>query len=366
MIYRKLPHGDEQISILGLGANGLAENGDPGEILCTYEMAIDQGVNLFDLAGENAHPFGPLGCAMKGKRDRVYLQVHFGADYTQCKYGWTQDVKKIEKSVEFQLRKLQTDYIDFGFIHCLDQPDELDKAINNGILDLVQKYKQQGKVRYIGFSSHNPAIVHKMLDMHILDLVMFSINPAYDYTDKEEYGIGTAGDRMALYRRCEQEGVGISVMKPYGGGRLLDGKRTPFPFALTPYQCIQYALDKPGVLSVLPGIGDREKLEEYLKFLNAPVSERDYSCLGEVSPAEEVGACVYCNHCAPCPAGIDVGLVNKYYDLAKVGDNMAGEHYRNLEKHAGDCTGCGHCDGHCPFQVEQSRKMGEIKEYFGF
>ena len=98
---------------------------------------------------------------------------------------------------------------------------------------------------------------------------------------------------MALYRRCEQEGVGISVMKPYDGGRLLDEKRSPFPFALTPYQCVQYALDKPGVLSVLAGVGNRERLKEYLDFLDVPADEKDYSCLGEVSPAEEVGACVY-------------------------------------------------------------------------
>ena len=109
--------------------------------------------------------------------------------------------------------------MDFGFIHCIDQQAELDKALQGGILEMVQKYKQQGKVWHIGFSSHNPAMVHKVLDIHIVDMVMFSINPAYDYTDKEEYGIGTAGERMALYRRCEQEGVGISVMKPYGGGR---------------------------------------------------------------------------------------------------------------------------------------------------
>ena len=112
------------------------------------------------------------------------------------------------------LCKLKTDYMDFGFIHCIDQQAELDKALQGGILEMVQKYKQQGKVWHIGFSSHNPAMVHKVLDIHIVDMVMFSINPAYDYTDKEEYGIGTAGERMALYRRCEQEGVGISVMKP--------------------------------------------------------------------------------------------------------------------------------------------------------
>ncbi|MEH2935338.1 aldo/keto reductase [Acutalibacter sp. JLR.KK004] len=272
--------------------------------------------------------------------------------------------EKIEASVEMHLCKLKTDYMDFGFIHCIDQQAELDKALQGGILEMVQKYKQQGKVRHIGFSSHNPAMVHKVLDIHIVDMVMFSINPAYDYTDKEEYGIGTVGERMALYRRCEQEGVGISVMKPYGGGRLLDGRRTPFPFALTPCQCIQYALDKPGVLSILPGIGNRDRLKEYLDFLGSSMEERDYSCLGEVSPAEEVGACVYCNHCAPCPAGIDVGLVNKYYDLAKAGDQMAVEHYRNLSRHAGDCTSCGYCDGRCQFKVKQSARMKEIKEYF--
>ena len=95
------------------------------------------------------------------------------------------------------LCKLKTDYMDFWFIHCIDQQAELDKALQGGILEMVQKYKQQGKVRHIGFSSHNPAMVHKVLDIHIVDMVMFSINPAYDYTDKEEYGIGTAGERWA-------------------------------------------------------------------------------------------------------------------------------------------------------------------------
>ena len=98
-----------------------------------------------------------------------------------------------------------------------------------------------------------------MLDMGILDMLMFSINPAYDYADAadyetDSYAIGSVAERMELYRRCETEGVGISVMKAFSGGQLLDAKTSPFGRALTEYQCIQYALDKPGVLTILPGV----------------------------------------------------------------------------------------------------------------
>ena len=74
---------------------------------------------------------------------------------------------------------------------------------------------------------------------------------------------------------------------------------------------------------------------------------------------------MYCNHCQPCPFGLNVGLINKYYDLAGAGDSMAADHYRKLEKHASDCAGCGHCDRRCPFHVEQSGRMKEIAAYFG-
>ena len=76
------------------------------------------------------------------------------------------------------------------------------------------------------------------------------------------------------------------------------------------------------------------------------------------------GRCVYCNHCAPCPVGLDVGLINKYYDLALAGDSLAKDHYINLTRHASDCISCGHCDSRCPFQVSQSVRMGIIAEYF--
>lgn len=105
------------------------------------------------------------------------------------------------------------------------------------------------------------------------------------------------------------------VMKPFSGGQLLEDKTSPFGRALTRYQCIQYSLDKPGVLTVLPGIRNVEDVKNLLGFLMASSRERDYSVVGTFMPGEAVGNCVYCNHCQPCPAGLNVGLINKYYNL---------------------------------------------------
>ena len=203
----------------------------------------------------------------------------------------------------------------------------------------------------------------EVLDTGLADMMMFSINPSYDY-QHGEYANGSATERMALYRRCEAEGVGISVMKAFAGGQLLDARTSPFGQALTEYQCIQYALDKPGVLTVLPGVRDRADLERVLGFLRAGEAERDYSVISSLTPRDAEGTCVYCNHCQPCPAGLDVGLINKYYDLARVGDALAAEHYRNLSLGADACISCGHCDRRCPFHVSQSARMREIASYF--
>ena len=203
----------------------------------------------------------------------------------------------------------------------------------------------------------------EVLDTGLADMMMFSINPSYDY-QHGEYANGSATERMALYRRCEAEGVGISVMKAFAGGQLLDARTSPFGQALTEYQCIQYALDKPGVLTVLPGVRDRADLERVLGFLRAGEAERDYSVISSLTPRDAEGTCVYCNHCQPCPAGLDVGLINKYYDLARAGDALAAEHYRSLSLGADACISCGHCDRRCPFHVSQSARMREIASYF--
>lgn len=363
MEYRMLPHGGEKIGVIGFGTSSIAGSGDK-ETQAAMEYALENGVNYFDMAAGEAGAFAPLGRAMAGCREKVYLQAHFGADYTSGKYGWTMKLEDIKRSVDWQLENLQTDYIDFGFIHCIDELGDLDKFIDGGALAHIQSLKKQGVVRHIGLSTHTPEVAEKVLDMGVIDMMMFSINPGYDY-QKGEYAIGSAGQRMELYRRCEKERVGISVMKAFSGGQLLDAKTSPFGQALTEYQCIQYALDKPGVVTVLPGFRGKADVERVLGFLSASPEEKDCSAIGSFTPQSASGVCVYCNHCQPCPAGIDVGLVNKYYDLAKAGDVLAADHYGNLEKNAADCLKCGHCESRCPFRVRQENRMDEIANYFG-
>lgn len=362
MEYRINRRTGDKISVLGLGSSALTD-GSIQDGVEALHLAYKSGVNYYDLAAGQADAFFCFHEGLGNVRKNVLYQVHFGADYTSGSYGWTTSLDKIRRSVDWQLRTLDTDYIDYGFIHCIDELSDWEKYEKDGVIAYIRSLKEQGVVRHIGMSSHTPAMVRKALDQDLVDMIMFSINPAYDY-QQGEYANGSVDERSELYRRCEAAGVGISVMKPFSGGQLLASKTSPFGRAMTEVQCIQYALDKPGVLTVLPGVRSKSDLERVLKYLSATERQRDYSMIGDAAPKDAAGKCVYCNHCQPCPGGLDIALINKYYDLAKAGDRMAAGHYEKLEKKASDCINCGHCDSRCPFHVDQSDRMKEISAYF--
>ena len=363
MEYRIHPKTGARVSVIGIGTGPIHEATER-EAAAALTYAYEQGVNYLDFATAGAGTFPYVGAVLGPVRKDLFYQVHFGANYESGEYGWTTDLDTIKRQVDWQLKELRTDYIDFGMIHCLDEARDWKQYQKNGVLDYLLELKRAGVVRHIGLSSHTPELAQMVLDTGLAEQLMFSINPAYDY-QQGEYAIGSASERMDLYRRCEAEGIGISVMKPFSAGQLLDGRTSPFGRALTKVQCIQYALDKPGVLTVLPGIRGQQDMKEALAWLDASPEERDYAVLGTFAPGDAAGACVYCNHCQPCPAGLNIGLINKYYDLAKIGDAMAADHYGKLEKHASDCVGCGHCDRRCPFHVAQSDRMRDIAAYFG-
>ncbi len=362
MDYRKLPHGDERISTIGLGLGNIHVATDR-EVEATFRYAMDSGINFFDLCGGTVAVYEAFGRAAQGRRDQLYTQMHFGAVYEQDSYGFSRDLELIKYSFDKVLKATGSGYTDFGYIHCIDEEGDFENVMNGGLWDYVCQLKERGVVRHLGFSSHTPGIAKRFLETGMVDLFMFSINPAYDYT-RGEYAYGQVGEREELYRLAEKMGVGITVMKPFAGGQLLDASRSPLNITLTHNQCIQYCLDRPAVICCLPGVGSVEDVKKVLHFYEASALQRDYSILGTATPSEARGRCVYCNHCAPCPMGIDIGLANKYYDLAKVGDEMAAGHYRNLSVHADACVQCGHCESRCPFDVRQMARMKMIRGFF--
>lgn len=366
MEYRKLPHGTEQerFSVLGIGMGGIHQNTEK-ELEALFSKALEYGINYFDMCAGGQNVFRPFGKAIAGSRKEVFFPMHFGAVFNEAgEYGWTRDVEHIKRMIDMEFSELGTDYADFGFLHCVDTDEDYDQLVESGVLDYIQTLKKQGAIHHIGFSSHTPSVANRILNEGYTDMMLFSINPAYDYEAGDEYGIGTVSERAQLFCRCQAEGVGISVMKPFFGGNLLTAETSPFGHPLTKYQCLQYAIDRPGVLTAVPGVRNMEDLDALLGFANAGQEEKDYSVIASWTAKKIEGTCVYCSHCHPCPAGIDIGLVNKYYDLAKAGDKLAVGHYEKLAVHADACLECGHCTSRCPFGVDQQSRMQEIGEYF--
>ena len=134
-------------------------------------------------------------------------------------------------------------------------------------------------------------------------------------------------------------------------------------------QCIQYALDLPGVASVMSGVKTLADLNETLAYETAAESERDYAAAFASFPriAWE-GHCMYCGHCAPCPKGIAVADVTKFLNLARAQGEVpetVREHYAVLPHKAGECIRCGACETRCPFHVPIRENMQAAKEVFG-
>ena len=366
MEYRQIPGTKEKISVIGLGSCYTYNNYPLIEDI--LGEALKSGINYYDTVMIARDSFEYYGRAFeKADRDSYMVQMHFGAVYSSGKYEWTRDVDRIRDDFSDQLKMLRCDYADTGLVHCIDSDEDYSNVMKGGLWDYALRMRESGKVRHLGCSTHNPEILRRFIDTGEIDIAMFSINMAYDYAETGEYAMGEVGDRYKLYMECESAGVGLIVMKPYGGKRLLVQDLSPFKQTFSTAQCIKYALDRPGVLSVIPGVSNVKHVQDALTYLNSSVEEIDYSGLSELKGGLNkalAGVCVYCDHCLPCPKGIDIGLVNKYYDLSVIGDKLAAQHYTNLEAHAKDCIKCGKCEKVCPFRVKQMVNMDRIAEYF--
>ncbi len=380
MKYRRLGKTGLMVSEIGFGGEWM-ERHSYEECKAAIDRADELGINILDCWMSEPNVRTNLGKALAGRRQRWLIQGHIGSTWQQGQYVRSRKVEECREAFEDLLVRLQTDYIDLGMIHFIDEESDFETAVNGPFLEYVKELKESGKIRHIGMSTHNPAMAKKAVESGLVEMILFSVNPAFDLlppTDNidnyfvDEYQDGLNGidpARAELYKLCEQNDVGITVMKGYAGGRLFDAERSPFGVALTPVQCIHYCLTRPAVASVMVGYDTPEHVEQAVCYENASMEEKDYASVLAKAPRHTFGKgeCTYCGHCRPCPAQIDIAMVNKYYDLALMQPQVpeaVREHYLALERGADACVGCRSCESRCPFGVEIADRMKRTAELF--
>jgi len=382
MFYKSLGKCDLEASVVGLGCEHL-EGKDFQTIDRVVKAAIECDINILDVFMSEPDVRSNIGKSLKGQRERVLIQGHIGSVFEKGQYKRSRDLTQNKLFFEDLLIRLDTDYIDIGMIHFIDTLEDYERILNNGILDYAADLKRQGIIKAIGLSSHAPLAALKAIKTGLIDVLMFSINPAYDllpentkldaFFVKDTYTndllIGTDPLRAELYNTCETLGVGITVMKTLASGKLLHAKTSPFDEAMSVHQCMHYALTRPGVSSVLIGCRTPEEVYEAAMYIDKTDEEKDYSSILTKTPKYSMtGKCMYCNHCLPCPSHIDIALVTKYLDLAAISDGPIPqtiiEHYKAMPKSARDCIECGNCEPNCPFGVKIIENMRRAKAIF--
>ena len=380
MEYRELGRTGYMVSEIGMGCEGLVEK--PYEQVKAFIDLMEQaGVNCIDLYAPNPEMRSNLGRALAGRRDRFILQAHLCTVWKDGQYKRTRDLQEVTESFADQLERLGTDHVEIGMIHYVDSVEDW-KAVQEGpVMAYAQELKKAGAIGCIGLSSHNPQAAQAAVESGLIEVLMFSVNPCYDllpasedveelWNEKNYAGplLNMDPDRQKLYETCQRLGVGITVMKAFGGGDLLNGALSPAGKELTAFQCIGYALARPAVASVLAGARTIEELQASIAYETATGEERDYgAALAALPKISWKGHCMYCGHCAPCPKGIDVAAVTKFLNLAAAQGEVpetVREHYALLAHKAGECIACGACEKRCPFQVPVMENMKKAAEVF--
>lgn len=382
MEYRTLGNTGISVSVIALGCEGFIGKSEE-QVGQEMDFAISKGINFIDIYSSNPDLRSNIGKALAGRRERFVIQGHLCATWENGQYLRTRDVEKTIVSFEDQLARLRTGYLDIGMIHYVDGEEDFREVFNGPIIQLALQLKKEGKIRHIGLSSHNPTVAIQAVESGLIDVLMFSINPCYDLQPPTENVDDLWADenyartlqnidpqRERLYELCERKGVGIDVMKAYGGGDLLSELNSPFGKAMTPVQCIEYALTRPGVAAVMVGCRNCDEIQAALDWCDAGKEEKDYAAvMAGMEKFSWQGHCMYCGHCAPCSVGIDIASVNKYYNLTTAQGEIpetVREHYKVLPHHASECIQCGQCEPNCPFGVSIIEQMEKAAERFGY
>ena len=368
------------VSEVGFGGEWL-ERHEEAESVALLKYAHEKGINIIDCWMPDPKSRDIIGKAMAGCRDSWYVQGHIGSTWQNGQYVRTRDLQYVKPAFQDMLTRFGSDYVDLGMIHYVDSLEDWEAAMNGPYIEYVHELHEKGIIRHIGLSTHNPVIGKLAVETGFIEMILFSINPAFDmrpatddldsmfegYENADFSGIDA--ERAEFYRLCEEKNVGLTVMKGFFGGRLFDKEQSPFGVTFTPVQLIHYALTRPGVASILCGYDTKEQVDAAVAYETATPDETDYASVLASAPLHSyAGQCTYCGHCKPCPMEIDIAMVNKFYDLAAAQPAVPESvraHYLALGTTASACISCQSCESRCPFGVPVAERMTRAAELFG-
>jgi predicted aldo/keto reductase-like oxidoreductase len=375
MKYRKFGNLDWNVSVLGFGAMRLplvaadtAEVDQP-EAIRMMRYAVDQGVNYIDTAHtyHNEQSETIVGKALQdGYREKVKLATKLPS--------WL-----VEKSADFdrflngQLEKLQTEHIDFYLLHALNET-YWPKLRDLKIIDWSEKAITDGRIGHIGFSFHDEFDVFKEIVDGYHRWTFCQIQ--YNYMDTE-YQAGTKGLEYAAAK-----GLAVVIMEPLRGGQLTQfippsistiwdkavKTRTPAEWAL------QWIWNRPEVSVVLSGMSNMQQLSENIESADrsgaGTLPQNDLAIIDEVREEYRRLApipCTNCKYCLPCPNGVEIADIFRFYNDATIYDNPRSPRflYNNLnqDQRADNCVECFECEEKCPQGIPISERL---KQAHGF
>ncbi len=365
---RKLDKLGIETSLLGFGcmrfpttAEGKIDEPSAEKML---DKAIAEGVNYIDTAypyhDGDSEPF--VGKVLK-KYDRSSLYLA-----TKLPVWLVNSVEDAERIFAEQLSRLQTDYVDFYLLHAMNK-GSWDKMVSLGVVDYCAKLKEEGKIRYLGFSFHDSyEVFEEILCYRDWDFCQIQLN----YIDVDEQ----AG--MKGYKLTEEKGVPLVIMEPIKGGTLatfaedLTAKfRALDPEASTASFALRWVGSLPNVKVILSGMSTMEQVEDNLNTFGEfkALSEAEYQTIDEVVTtlrSRVQNGCTGCRYCMPCPAGVNIPgnfkLWNTYhtyqnYNVVK----WSWEKELGDAKQAKNCIQCGKCEKECPQKISIREDLKKVQ-----
>ena len=372
MLYRTMPQTGDKISILGYGCMRFPLDGeggiDEGRTTTLIRSAIDQGVNYIDTAwtyhGGESEP--AVGRALsEGYREKVFLA-------TKLPSWLVETPSDMDRFLDEQLEKLQTDHIDYYLLHSINQ-DRWAIMEKNGYAAFLDRALSDGRIRRAGFSFHDQLPLFKKI---VDDYPWHFCQIQYNFLDTE-YQAGTEGLKYAAGKN-----LGMVIMEPLRGGNLAanvpDDIRAIWkesPKSLSPAGwALRWIWDHPEVQVVLSGMTTESDLADNLA--SAEGGEPDSLTTAEKEIVQRVKReyrnrmkvlCTGCQYCMPCPAGVNIPECFNRYNMAFMFDDVekARQTYPVFLKvgaRASDCVKCGACELQCPQNLPIRDCLDAVKE----